>query len=221
MRLLLIEDDVELLTELKKSLVNAGFVVDTSSNGKDAEFLGDTETYDAIILDLGLPERSGLAVLANWRERGNDVPVLILTARSAWHEKVKGFHTGADDYLAKPFHTEELIARMHALIRRRYGKSSSILTIGKLSIDADRRCAITSEGDHIDLTETEFRLLEYLMLNSGSVVSKTNLLDHTYSSNSDVNENLIEVYINRLRSKLGSGVIETRRGQGYIFKKIK
>jgi len=218
MRLLLIEDDPDLSGELKQGLVLAGFVVDTSGNGVDGEFLGDTEPYDAVVLDLGLPQRPGLAVLGNWRKRGNDVPVLVLTARGAWHEKVEGFRAGADDYLAKPFHTEELVARLQALIRRSHGKPGPVLKVGDLALHPDRQCAVVADGDLVDLTATEFRLLEYLMLHTGVVVSKSRLLEQTYSGEASADENLIEVYINRLRGKLGSNCIETRRGQGYVFR---
>ena len=218
MRLLLIEDDAELLKEVAGGLAQAGFIVDTSGDGLDGEFKGDTETYDAVVLDLGLPLRPGLKVLANWRERGNDVPVLILTARGAWHEKVDGFRAGADDYLAKPFHIEELTARLHALIRRRYGQANPKIKAGDITLDTERQCVVPAGKDPVPLTATEFRLLEYLMLHAGAVVSKSRLLEHTYSGDADADENLIEVYINRLRGKLGSDSIETRRGQGYVFR---
>lgn len=220
MRLLLIEDDRALLDELKQGLEQAGFVVDCSGNGPDGEFRGDTEAYDAVVLDLGLPEKPGLDILADWRRRGNDVPVLILTARGAWHEKVDGFRAGADDYLAKPFHREELVARLHALIRRRHGHSSAVFRVGDLALDPERRSVVTADERRIDLTATEFRLLEYLMLHAGAVVSKSQLLEHTYSGDAVSDENLIEVYINRLRGKLGSDRIETRRGQGYVFRDL-
>ncbi|MEX2352623.1 MAG: response regulator transcription factor [Gammaproteobacteria bacterium] len=218
MRLLLIEDDQELSDQLRSSLTRNGFVTDISPDGLDGEFLGDTESYDAVILDLGLPKRPGLKVLSNWRERGNDVPVLILTARGAWHEKVEGFRAGADDYLAKPFHPEELIARLQALIRRRYGRSSARIQAGGITLDPDRQCVILGTGEQIDLTATEFRLLEYLMLNAGQVISKSRLLEQTHGINTEADENLIEVYVNRLRGKLGNARIETRRGQGYVFR---
>jgi len=217
MRLFLVEDDVMLAEQLREGLERHGFVVDVSSNGVDAEFKGDVEHYDAIILDLGLPGRSGLKVLSNWRGRNNDVPVLVLTARGAWHEKVEGFRAGADDYLAKPFHTEELIARLHALIRRRHGRASPQLQIGGLILDLDTQSVQTEDSESLTLTATEFRLLQYLMLNAGTVISKSRLLEQAWGG-TDMDENLVEVYINRLRSKLGSGRIQTRRGQGYIFK---
>ena len=218
MRLLLIEDDAELRKEVAAGLGHAGFIVDASGDGLDGEFRGDTESYDAVILDLGLPRRGGLKVLANWRGRGNDVPVLILTARGAWHEKVEGFRLGADDYLAKPFHIEELVARLHALIRRRYGKANPLIEAGGMTLDPERQSVTVAGGEPASLTATEYRLLEYLMLHAGAVISKGRLLEHTYSGDADADENLIEVYVNRLRGKLGSGSIETRRGQGYVFR---
>lgn len=218
MRLLLVEDDLQLIEELKQALMQAGFVIDTSNDGINGEFLGDTEPYDAVILDLGLPERPGLEVLQHWRERGNDVPVLILTARGAWHEKVDGFKAGADDYLSKPFHLEELVARIHALIRRRHGRADPVLSVAGLVLDAERQNVTLEDGNTIHLTATEYRLLEYLMHNSGKILSKTRLFEHAWSEDISGDENLIEVYINRLRRKIGADRIETRRGQGYIFR---
>lgn len=218
MRLLLVEDDAMLAGQLGSTLRQHGFIVDISHDGLEAEYQGDTEDYDAVVLDLGLPKRPGLNVLANWRNRKNDVPVLVLTARGAWHEKVEGFRAGADDYLAKPFHAEELVARLHALIRRRHGHASAVLQAGGLSLDPDRQCVSSADGRSYELTATEFRLLQYLMLNAGAVISKARLLEQTWSGNTDADENLVEVYINRLRGKLGGHLIETRRGQGYVFR---
>jgi two-component system OmpR family response regulator len=218
MRLLLAEDDKTLSEQLCALLRRSGFIVDSSSDGIDAEYRGDIEDYDAIILDLGLPGRPGLKVLSNWRARNNDVPVLVLTARGAWHEKVEGFRTGADDYLAKPFHNEELVARLHALIRRRHGRAHPILQAGDMRLDTDRQCAVLRDGSTVTLTATEFRLLQYLMMHAGNVISKSRLLEQTWSANADTDENLVEVYINRLRGKLGSELIETRRGQGYVLR---
>ncbi|MEX2525100.1 MAG: response regulator transcription factor [Gammaproteobacteria bacterium] len=217
MRLLVIEDDGDLLEEIKQGLQQSGFAVDISRDGREGEFLAETEDYDAVVLDLGLPGKGGLAVLSVWRERGNDVPVLILTARGAWHEKVEGFRAGADDYLAKPFHMEELAVRLQALIRRRYGRSDPVLRVGDVTLDPERQCVTVADGNPVDLTATEYRLLEYLMQHAGKIASKTRLLEHTYSNEAEADENLIEVYINRLRGKLGSSRIETRRGQGYVF----
>jgi DNA-binding response OmpR family regulator len=218
MRLLLAEDDAALGVELAQRLAQAGFAVDRSADGIDAEFRGDTEPYDVIVLDLGLPNRPGLDVLRNWRGRGNDVPVLILTARGAWHEKVEGFKAGTDDYLAKPFHVEELVERVRALIRRRHGQApQSELTSGGLTLDTDRQCVRSADGPGIDLSGTEFRLLQFFMHHPGKVLSKSRILDHVYGADPEFDGNVIEVYVNRLRRKLGDQVIETRRGQGYVF----
>ncbi len=220
MRILLIEDDQQLVTSLRQALTLAGFVVVTSNDGIDGQYLGESESFDAVILDLGLPGRPGLEVLRNWREQDNDVPVLILTARGAWHEKVEGFKAGADDYLGKPFHQEELIARLHALIRRRHGRADPTLKAGGLVLDAERQSVTTPQGDALQLTGTEYRLLDYLMHHPGKIISKSRLLEHAYNGDASADENLIEVYINRLRRKIGSEYIETRRGQGYLFVEV-
>lgn len=220
MRLLLVEDDVTLANDLKAKLRQSGFVVDISHDGLDAEFKGDTESYDAIILDLGLPKQPGLDVLQHWRERNNDIPVLILTARGAWHEKVDGFKAGADDYLSKPFHVEELVARLQALIRRRHGHVDAMLSVAGLTLDADKQQVIINDVQTITLTATEFRLLEYLMHHVDKIISKSKLIEHVLESDSSGDENLIEVYINRLRRKIGAERIETRRGQGYRLKEL-
>ncbi len=217
MRVLLVEDDQRLSTGLKRDLQRAGFAVDIADNGIDGEFMGDQEPYDAVILDLGLPDRPGLEVLKNWRERENNVPVLILTARDAWHEKVDGFQAGADDYLGKPFHVEELIARLNALIRRRGGAASPRLKVGDLVLDSDQQVVCDGTGRSFELTGTEFRLLRYFMLNPGKVLSKSRLTEHVYDYDSEKDSNVIEVYVKRLRQKLGKEVIQTRRGQGYVF----
>jgi DNA-binding response OmpR family regulator len=216
MRLLLAEDDPALSAELSRRLQSAGFVVDVSPDGEEAEFRGDTEPYDAVVLDLGLPRRPGLEVLGNWRRRGNDVPVVILTARGAWHEKVEGFRAGADDYLAKPFHVEELVERIRALIRRRHGRSEAAVTAGRFTLDPERQC-VRTDTEEIPLSGTEFRLLNYFMHHPGRVLSKSRLLEHVYGTEPDSDGNIIEVYVNRLRRKLGPDVIRTRRGQGYVF----
>lgn len=216
MRLLVVEDDATLRASLKQALVHAGFAVDTADNGVDAEHLGNTEPYDAIVLDLGLPRRPGLEVLRNWRARGISTPVIILTARDTWQEKVNGFKAGADDYLAKPFHLEELIARVNAIIRRRHGEAKGGIQASDLLLDEERQ-TVTHKGKTIELTGTEFRLLRYFMLHPGKILSKTELTEHVYDFDSDRDSNVIEVYIRRLREKLGSDVIMTRRGQGYVF----
>lgn len=217
MRVLLIEDDDALSTSLKKELKPAGFVVDIATNGIDGEFMGNEEPYDAIILDLGLPDRAGLDVLRNWRKSENRVPVIVLTARDAWHEKVQGFQSGADDYLAKPFHVEELIARLNAIIRRRSGQASSTHKVSGLVLDDDHQTVTDESGKTFTLTGTEFRLLRYFMLHPGKILSKSRLTEHVYDYDSEKNSNVIEVYVKRLRQKLGQNRIQTRRGQGYIF----
>jgi two-component system OmpR family response regulator len=216
MRLLLVEDDPDLRQSLKHDLVRAGYAVDEADNGVDGEFMGKVEPYDAIILDLGLPQRPGLEVLGNWRTQGNMTPVIILTARNAWHERVDGLKAGADDYLGKPFHPEELLARLNALIKRSKQQVGELKLSG-LSLDEERQTVTTAEGKTLELTGTEFRLLRYFMLHPGKILSKSTLTEHVYDYDSDKDSNVIEVYVNRLRQKLGKELIHTRRGQGYIF----
>jgi two-component system, OmpR family, response regulator len=216
LKILLVEDDTRLCSRLREDLSRRGFAVDVAFNGVDAEHLGTEWPYDAVILDLGLPQRSGLDVLRNWRMQGNAVPVLVLTARDAWHEKVDGFNAGADDYLAKPFHVEELCARLGALIRRTHAQTTGVVTAEGLTLDEARQSVVS--GDRvIGLSGIEFRLLRYFMLHPGEVLSKTQLAEHIYDTDSDRDSNVIEVYVNRLRNKLGSASIATRRGQGYVF----
>ncbi|MET0026242.1 MAG: response regulator transcription factor [Candidatus Thiodiazotropha sp.] len=217
MRLLLVEDDQLLSDSLKQDLEQEGFAVDHASQGVEAEFMGDEMNYDLIILDLGLPQRSGLEVLENWRRKGIQTPVLILTARDAWHERVAGFKAGADDYLGKPFHTEELVLRVRALIRRSHDMLGNRLKAGGLELDEERQQVILPTQQRIELTGTEFRLLRCFLLNQGKIISKTRLTEHVYEQDFDRDSNLIEVYIRRLRDKLGKQTIETRRGQGYVF----
>lgn len=217
MRLLLVEDDTQLAGGLRQDLSRQGYAVDLADNGIDAEHLGRSEPYDAIILDLGLPGRAGLEVLSNWRGGGILTPVLILTARDAWHEKVDGFKAGADDYLAKPFHVEELLARLQALTRRSAGRAEPLLRAGGLRLDEDRQQLRLDDGSEVPLTGTEFRLLRYLMQHPGRILSKTRLTEHVYDQDFDRDSNLIEVYVRRLRDKIGREHIETRRGQGYVF----
>jgi two-component system OmpR family response regulator len=218
MRVLLVEDDPELGQQLKNDLARAGFAVDLADNGVDAEFLGDEEDYDLVVLDLGLPKRPGLEVLQNWRSRGNKVPVVILTARDAWHEKVDGFKAGADDYLAKPFHVEELLARVQAVVRRHNDQiGGDELQVAQLKLDEGKQTVTTAGGEVFELTGTEFRLLRYFMLHPGRILSKSVLTEHVYDYDSDKDSNVIEVYINRLRQKLGKELIQTKRGQGYVF----
>lgn len=217
MRLLLIEDDNALRKRLQAELEPAGFAVDAADNGIDGEFLGSENPYDVVVLDLGLPGRPGLDVLRRWRAAGNPAPVLILTARDAWYERVEGFKAGADDYLGKPFHSEELLARIHALIRRSSGQSHGPLRVAGLELDEETQAVVTAGGERLDLTGIEFRLLRYFMLHPGKVLSKNRLAEHVYDFDSDKDSNVLEVYVNRLRRKLGRELIATRRGQGYVF----
>lgn len=217
MRLLLVEDDALLSGRLRGELQRAGFAVDVADNGVDAGFLGESEPYDMVVLDIGLPGRSGLDVLRDWRAAGNPMPVLILTARDAWHEKVDGFKAGADDYLGKPFHAAELIARLLALLRRSNARPRGPLRAAGLELNEDTQTVVTRGGETFDLTGTEFRLLRYLMLHPGRLLSKTRLAEHVYDFDTERDSNVLEVYINRLRRKLGRELIATRRGQGYVF----
>lgn len=218
MRLLLVEDDPLAGPALQQALSQAGYAVDLAVDGIDAEALGDIEPYDIAVLDLGLPQRPGLEVLKNWRQRGNALPVVILTARGSWEEKVAGFKTGADDYVAKPFQTEELLARLNAVLKRSHGKHSGPLTVAGLQLDEDAQKVTLTDGQQLTLTGTEFRLLRYFMMHPGQVVSKSRLTEHVYDYDSDKDSNVMEVYVNRLRQKIGSDFIQTRRGQGYVFK---
>ena len=218
MRLLLVEDDALLSGRLRGELQQAGFAVDVADNGVDAGFLGESEPYDMVVLDIGLPGRSGLDVLRDWRAAGNPMPVLILTARDAWHEKVDGFKAGADDYLSKPFHTAELIARLQALLRRGIARPPGPLQAAGLELDENAQTVrVTASDATVELTGTEFRLLRYLMLHPGRVLSKSRLVEHVYDFDAERDSNVLEVYINRLRRKLGRALIATRRGQGYVF----
>ncbi|MDZ5455229.1 response regulator transcription factor [Azohydromonas lata] len=214
MRLLLVEDEPTLRAQLRTGLQQAGYAVDEADNGRDAEHLGHTEPFDAVVLDLGLPIVDGLTVLQRWRAAGRAMPVLILTARDSWHEKVAGIDAGADDYLAKPFHMEELLARVRALIRRAQGLASPLLQCGVLSLDT-RSGRVSISGHPVSLTSHEYRLLSYLMHRPGQVVSRTELTEHLYAQDFERDSNTVEVFIARLRRKLPADTIETVRGLGY------
>ncbi|MCK6425740.1 MAG: response regulator transcription factor [Burkholderiaceae bacterium] len=214
MRILLVEDEPTLRAALRRDLECAGYVVDAVDNGRDAWHLGATEPFDAVLLDLGLPQLDGLTVLQRWREAGLAMPVLILTARDRWHEKVAGIDAGADDYLAKPFHTEELLARLRALIRRAQGLASPLLRCGTITLDT-RSGRVTLGGQPVTLTSHEYRLLAYLMHRPGQVVSRSELTEHLYAQDHDRDSNTIEVFVGRLRRKLPPDCIETVRGLGY------
>lgn len=214
MRILVVEDEPNLLRQLKSGLEAAGYAVDTAADGEDGLYLGSTETYDAVILDLGLPEIDGLTVLDRWRKDGRAMPVLVLTARDSWSDKVAGLDAGADDYLAKPFQTEELIARLRALIRRAAGKATSELVAGSVRLDT-RSGRVSLNGEPVKLTAQEFKLLSYLMHHKGKVISRTELIEHIYDQDFDRDSNTIEVFITRIRKKLGSDLISTTRGLGY------
>jgi two-component system, OmpR family, response regulator len=211
---LVVEDEARLSEQLESALTQAGYAVDHAADGSRAEFLGQTERYDAIVLDLGLPGMDGLTVLRHWRDAGSTVPVLILTARGSWHEKVQGIDGGADDYVAKPFRMEELLARLRALIRRASGQLAPELRCGALVLDP-RLAKATVDGVQVRLTAHEFRLLSYLMHHRGRVVSQGELTEHIYAQSFDRDSNTVEVFVARLRRKVGASVIETVRGLGY------
>jgi two-component system OmpR family response regulator len=216
MRLLVVEDDPDLNRQLVSAFTDAGYVVDTAKDGEEGHFLGDTEPYDAIVLDLGLPVMDGVSVLEKWRRAGRKTPVLILTARDRWSDKVAGFDAGADDYVAKPFHMEEVLARIRALVRRSAGHASSEITCGPLMLDT-KSARVTVDSSAVKLTSLEFRLLSYLMMHKGRVVSRTELVEHLYDQDFDRDSNTIEVFVGRLRKKLGVDVLRTIRGLGYCI----
>jgi len=214
MRVLIVEDEPELAARLRAALEDAGYAVDAAADGARADFLGSTEDYDLIVLDLGLPKIDGLSVLRHWREAGMTAPVLVLTARGTWHEKVVGIDSGADDYVTKPFQMEEVLARTRALIRRCSGHSAPALRCGSIVLDP-RTARVTANGAALHLTSHEFRVLSYLMHHRGRAVSQGELAEHIYPIDSERDSNPIEVFIARLRRKLGPGVIDTVRGFGY------
>ena len=217
MRILMVEDDLAIAEQVQKALRKAGYAVDMADNGIDGEFMGFEVQYDLIILDLGLPGKSGLEVLQNWRANDNKRPVLILTARDAWHEKVDGLKAGADDYLGKPFHMEELQARIDALVRRSLGEAAPGLVVANIKLDEERQTATAADGREQALTGTEFRLLRYFMTHPDVILSKSRLTEHVYEDEQDRDSNVIEVYVNRLRKKFGKPLFLTKRGQGYVF----
>jgi two-component system OmpR family response regulator len=214
MRLLIVEDDKDLNRQLVTALEEAGYVVDSAFDGEEGHFLGDTEPYDAVVLDLGLPTLDGLSVLEKWRRDGKTMPVLILTARDRWSDKVAGIDAGADDYVAKPFHMEEVLARVRALVRRAAGHASNELTCGNVRLDL-RAGRVTVDGSPIKLTSHEYRLLSYLLHHQGKVISRTELTEHLYDQDFDRDSNTVEVFVGRLRKKIGADMIETIRGLGY------
>ncbi len=214
MRLLIVEDEPTLGNQLKNTLEGAGYAVDLATDGEDGHYLGQTENYDAVILDLGLPVMDGLTVLDKWRKEGKTFPVLVLTARDSWSDKVAGLDSGADDYLAKPFQTEELIARLRALIRRAAGNASAEMIAGDVRLDT-RSGRVTLAGEPVKLTAQEYKLLSYLLHHKGKVVSRTELIEHIYDQDFDRDSNTIEVFVTRIRKKLGAEVITTIRGLGY------
>lgn len=214
MRILVVEDDPDLSRQLAEALKDTGYAVDVADNGEDGHFMGDTEPYDAVILDLGLPVIDGISVLQKWRADGKTFPVLILTARDQWSEKVSGFDAGADDYLTKPFHHEELLARLRALLRRAAGHTTDSIDIGGLLVD-NRAARCFVDGMPVKLTSHEFRLLSYMAMHKGRVISRTELVEHIYDQDFDRDSNTIEVFVGRLRRKIGTDRIETVRGLGY------
>jgi two-component system OmpR family response regulator len=214
MRVLVVEDEPRIAGPLVAALADAGYAVDSAADGARADFLAATERYDAVVLDLGLPRVDGLTLLRRWRESGKAVPVLVLTARTSWHEKVQGIDSGADDYVSKPFRVEEVLARLRALIRRATGQVTPQLRCGGVALDP-RAARVTLEGTPVKLTSHEFRVLSYLMHHRGRVVSQSELTEHIYAQNADRDSNTVEVFIARLRRKLGASIIETVRGLGY------
>jgi two-component system OmpR family response regulator len=214
MRILVVEDDKDLNRQICTALQDAGYVVDRAFDGEEGHFLGDTEPYDAVVLDIGLPQMDGISILERWRRDGRTMPVLILTARDRWSDKVAGIDAGADDYVTKPFHIEEILARLRALIRRAAGHASPELYCGPLRLDTKASKADIN-GVPLKLTSHEYRMLAYLMHHKGSVVSRTELVEHLYDQDFDRDSNTIEVFVGRLRKKLGVDLIETVRGMGY------
>jgi two-component system, OmpR family, response regulator len=213
-RVLVVEDELALARQIASALADAGYAVDSAADGERADFLARTEQYDAVVLDLGLPKVDGFTLLRRWRESGVSLPVLVLTARGSWHEKVQGIDGGADDYVAKPFRIEEVLARVRALIRRATGQFAAELRVGAVTLDP-RTARVTRDGARVKLTSHEFRVLSYLMHHQGRVISQSELTEHIYSQGFDRDSNTVEVFVARLRRKLGASFIETVRGMGY------
>lgn len=214
LRLLVVEDDPNLNNQLVEALKDAGYAVDSARDGEEGHFLGDTEPYDAVVLDIGLPKMDGLSVLEQWRKDGRKMPVLLLTARDRWSDKVAGIDAGADDYVAKPFHMEEVLARLRALVRRSAGHASNEIECGPVRLDT-KAGRVTVHGTLVKLTSHELRLISYLMHHIGRVVSRTELVEHLYDQDFDRDSNTIEVFVGRVRRKLGVDIIQTIRGLGY------
>jgi two-component system, OmpR family, response regulator len=214
MRILVVEDEPRIAQQLIGAASGAGYAVDHAGDGERADFLAHTERYDAVVLDLGLPKIDGLTLVRRWRDAGLAMPVLVLTARGSWHEKVQGIDSGADDYVAKPFRVEEVLARLRALIRRASGQVTPELRCGGVALDP-RAAKVTLDGTPVRLTSHEFRVLSYLMHHRGRVVSQSELTEHIYAESADRDSNTVEVFIARLRRKLGASLIETVRGLGY------
>ncbi len=214
MRILVVEDDTNLNRQIKEALTEGGYAVDVAFDGEEGHFLGDTEPYDAVVLDIGLPQMDGLSVLEEWRRAGKTMPVLLLTARDRWSDKVQGIDAGADDYVAKPFHMEEILARIRALVRRAAGHASNEIVAGSVRLDV-KAGRVTVDGQSVKLTSHELRLLSYLMHHKGKVVSRTELTEHLYDQDFDRDSNTIEVFVGRLRKKLPEECIQTVRGLGY------
>ncbi|MFA5902019.1 MAG: response regulator transcription factor [Hyphomicrobium sp.] len=220
MRILIVEDEARIGAAIKSALSSAGYTCDLAVDGEDAWFRGDTESYDLVLLDLGLPKMDGLAVLKRWRAAGRNMPVLVLTARGAWTERVEGIDAGADDYLAKPFRTEEVLARVRALIRRSVGQGNPLIEAGNLSLDT-RQMRVLVDGEVVQASPLEYRLVAYLMHHKGRVVPPHELLEHLHGDDDARNANALEALIMRLRKKLGPDAIETRRGFGYLIADVK
>ncbi|PWB90628.1 MULTISPECIES: response regulator transcription factor [Methylocystis] len=215
MRLLVVEDDKDLNRQIVRALEQSGYAVDRAYDGEEGCHLGETEPYDAVVLDIGLPKKDGVTILEEWRAAGRDMPVLILTARDRWSDKVQGFDAGADDYVAKPFHMEEVLARIRALLRRATGHATNEIVCGAVRLDT-KAGRVVVDGAAVKLTSHEYRLLAYLMHHSGRVVSRSEIIEHLYDQDFDRDSNTIEVFVGRLRKKLGVDLIQTVRGLGYM-----